>query len=299
MMTAARRLPCISAIVATYNRADYLRLSLASLLRQDYPGPYEVVVADDGSTDHTGQVISEARAAGRVPVLHYRQEHQGYRRARVLNGGSRLARGEVLVFLDSDCLPALDLLSQYAAHAAPGTFCLGGVYALSRQFSLSVLRLSECPDPAQVLALAARPGNQRAGASARVRRRYWKSRLYAALRFGRPKIWGGNFAIDRELFERVNGFDQNYVGYGQEDSDLRNRLLKGGYRPVCLHTLARSYHLWHEPDIEARRQAMGSGNNRPYYERRNVEVVCRNGLRQLQQAVPRGSLRPGVPKGHR
>jgi len=272
----------ISVIVATYNRADYVRLWLACLLQQDYPHRRQVVIADDGSTDQTSEVIARAQlAAPDQPLVHYWQESSGYRRAEVLNKASRLADGDVLVFMDSDCLPAPDLLSVYAAHAAPASFYLGGVYALSKAFSERALRDGVGPDASAVLAAAARPENQKDHATGRVQMCYWKSSLYAALRVRRPKIWGGNFAINRDVFRQVNGFDENYVGYGQEDSDLRNRLVKGGFRAVCLHTKARAYHLWHETNLAARRQAMGDGNNRPYYRRPHVDVVCKNGLKKL------------------
>jgi len=62
MITRNPKLPTISAVVATYNRADYLRISLACLAAQDYAGAWQIIVADDGSTDHTPDVISKARS---------------------------------------------------------------------------------------------------------------------------------------------------------------------------------------------------------------------------------------------
>jgi len=272
----------VSTIVATYNRADYLRLSLACLLAQDYGSAMQIVVADDGSTDGTADLVARAReASGNVPILHYRHEHARYRRARTLNSATLMSDGDLLIFLDSDCLPARNLVSVYAAHAATGSFYLGGVCALSQPFSQGILADGAAANAEDILAGAADRDNQVPGASRRVWGRYWKSRLYVRLRLRKPKIWGGNFAVNRHVFEQVNGFDENFVGYGQEDSDLRDRLFKGGFRPVCLHTKARAYHLWHPIDVAAREEASGEGNNRPYYRRPHVEVVCANGLRKL------------------
>ena len=281
MNEGKRAVEKVSVIVATYNRAAYLRLWLACVLAQDYADPFEVVVADDGSTDETPEVVkaAEGRRPG-VDLRTCRHEHQGFRKAAIVNQAVRVSSGDLLVFLDSDCLPARDLLSVYASRFAPDTFYLGGVYFLDEAFSRRVVAAEGEPDPQRVLAEAAEPGSQRRKARRHVRSRYWRSVLYTLLGVRKPKIWGGNCAVDRRAFEAINGLDENYVGYGQEDSDLRNRLLRGGYHPVCLHTYAAAYHLWHPMNLDARRDSCGEGNNRPYYDRADVEVVCRNGLRK-------------------
>ena len=74
------KLPSVSVIVATYNRADYLRINLACLAAQDYAGEWQIIVADDGSTDHTADVISEARSANsHLEIQHWTMI--AYRRA--------------------------------------------------------------------------------------------------------------------------------------------------------------------------------------------------------------------------
>lgn len=272
----------LSVVVVTYNRADYLRLCLACLLEADYAGPWEIVVSDDGSTDATPDVIEEARRTrADVELRHVWHEHQRYRRAFALNEGARNSIGDLLVFLDSDCLPTRELLRVYAEHARPNAFYLGGVLKLTEAFSRRALAAADGLKPQDLLAEAAESASLAPGARKRLRARYWQSRLHAALGIGRPRIWGGNFAINRETLEAVNGLDETFVGYGQEDSDLRNRLVLGGYRPVPIHTRAIAYHLWHPANLEARQEASGAGNNRPYADRPTVEVVCTNGLRKL------------------
>ena len=276
--------PSLSVIVATYNRADYLQICLACLAAQDYEGWWQVIVADDGSTDHTADVISHVRSHYRgIQIQHCWHEHKNYRRAFILNEGSRMASGDVLIFLDSDCVPAPNLLSTYAAHTQPNSFYLGGVYHVTQQFAETILASGQSFSPNIFWTQAIRRENQKKRSAAKVLKRYWKSRFYTAVKYRKPKVWGGNFAVNRDVFEEVNGYDENYIGYGQEDSDLRNRLVKGSYRAVSLHIISCVYHLWHPPAIEARRRPNGrmEFNNRKYYRRSNLEVVCKNGLRKL------------------
>jgi len=91
----------VSVIIPTYNRKHLLRQTLLSLCQQTYPSAqYEIIVADDGSTDGTGEMV----AALEVPcTINYDwQENAGVTTAR--NRGIRLARGPLLLFLDDDML---------------------------------------------------------------------------------------------------------------------------------------------------------------------------------------------------
>lgn len=282
MICRGSTLPSLSVLVATYNRADYLRISLACLAAQDYAGDWQIIVADDGSTDHTPEVISEARAShGEPEIQHCWHEHRMYRRAYILNQASRMAHGDILIFLDSDCIPAQNLLSIYAAYAAPDAFYLGGVYYLARHFSETALQDFPSFEPHAFWAAAAQRQNQKKGTATRNFKRYWKSRFYSTFKFRKPKIWGGNCAINRDVFEKINGYDENYDGYNKSDSDIRNRLVKGSFRAVPLHSKARTYHLHHQ--VEKWRiapQIIDQGEH-PYFKWPDPEVVCKNGLRKL------------------
>jgi len=87
--------PRISVVLPTYNRSWSLKEAVDSVLRQDYP-EYELIVVDDGSTDHTSQILEGYR--GRLSVI--RQSNRGVSTAR--NRGIEAAEGELIAFLDSD-----------------------------------------------------------------------------------------------------------------------------------------------------------------------------------------------------
>jgi predicted glycosyltransferase involved in capsule biosynthesis len=227
-------------------------------------------------------VIADAHSAyGDLEIRHCWHEHQTYRRAFILNEGSRMADGDLLVFLDNDCIPSPNLLSTYAAHFAPDSFYLGGVYYLNKMVSETALQNGRSLSLDQFWASAAKLKNLKKGSAKRNFKRYWKSRFYIAFDYRKPKIWGGNCAINHDVFKKINGYDENYSGFNKSDSDIRNRLIKGGYHAVPLQTRARTFHLHHPVGKWRTALQKVDRNENPYFKFPNPDVVCKNGLRKL------------------
>ena len=87
--------PLVSVIIPTFNRGEWLREAIASVLAQTHPR-LEVIVVDDGSRDHTAAVVCAFGAR----LTYIRQDHAGVSAAR--NRGVAAAHGEFIAFLDSD-----------------------------------------------------------------------------------------------------------------------------------------------------------------------------------------------------
>ncbi len=90
-----KRLPTVSVILPTHNRAWCVKKAIDSVLCQDYP-EIELIVVDDGSTDHTRELLSGY--AGRLKIIEI--PHSGVSAAR--NRGIEAAGGELISFIDSD-----------------------------------------------------------------------------------------------------------------------------------------------------------------------------------------------------
>ena len=93
--------PRVSIIVATYEFSLALELLLHALAEQEGE-PCQVIVADDGSGDEVLAVVERWR--GRLDLEHVWHPDEGFRKARALNLAVLAARGDYLLFLDSDCL---------------------------------------------------------------------------------------------------------------------------------------------------------------------------------------------------
>ena len=88
-----------SVIIPTFNRADVLGRAIESVLQQSLPAK-EIIIVDDGSDDHTRQVVAALQRSAVVPISILYQKNSGVSAAR--NNGIRHADGEWIAFLDSD-----------------------------------------------------------------------------------------------------------------------------------------------------------------------------------------------------
>ena len=94
----------VSVIIPTYNRADGVREAVESVLRQTEP-PLEIIVVDDGSTDGTAETLKTYGDS----VRYIYQNNSGAAAAR--NAGIAASRGDIVAFIDSDCVAEKPWLS--------------------------------------------------------------------------------------------------------------------------------------------------------------------------------------------
>jgi len=234
--------PLVSLIVPTFERPQSLRLVLASLDFQTGVShrDMEIVVADDGSQDHTAEVVERFRAKSRFRVIYTTHEHHGFQLARTRNDGVRASSAPYLVFLDGDCVAPANHVARHLRHRRPRTVMAGFYYYLDRAASE---RIDEG---------AIEQGGFEHWVTAKHHRQLsimdWKARFYALVRHPRrPKLYGGDIGIWRRDYEAVNGFNEEFTGWGCEDDEFAVRLRKAGIRIRSILRWTRTYHLWHPP----------------------------------------------------
>ena len=261
--------PRASVILATYEQPRLLDLALAGYSHQS-TRDFEIVVADDGSGPETRRVVDSWARRLPVEIRHAWQPHRGFWKSAAVNRGALLSRGELLVFSDGDCVPSRTFVEEHLDAAAPATFAVGGHVRLSEAESLEVTR--EC--------IATGELESAVGFASRASL-WWthcKSLGYiAARRPHKPRLLGLNFSVDRASFYAVNGFDLTYRNSAKDDSDLRNRLLLAGVRPVSLWHRARVVHLYHPPHVERTLWREADA----YYRRADLRAEAPYGLREL------------------
>jgi glycosyltransferase involved in cell wall biosynthesis len=273
MMTTATPAAGIdtSILVTTFRRPRHLALVLESIaLQRRVPRDFEVIVADDGSGDATADVVASFAATADFPVRFTTQPHEGFRLARVRNNAARAARGEYLMFLDGDCILTRGHLAAHRQRRRRGLALLGHCARLSEETSRLLV-----PDN---LALTNLAGLVSSGEARSLARRHRRARWHSLVRHAtKPRLTGGDFGVWRSDFERVNGFDERFVGWGQEDDDLGLRLRAAGVRLASVLDLTWSLHVWHPTDPTATPR-WRDGANVSYFERRGRLTACRDGL---------------------
>ncbi|QBE64624.1 glycosyltransferase family 2 protein [Pseudoduganella lutea] len=233
----------ISVIVTTYNRPDALAAVIEACFAQDDPH-FEIIIADDGSTNNTRDCVEALRPRSPVPLRYVWQPDEGFRAARVRNLGTLAASGDYIVFLDGDCIPASNFVTQHRKLARPGFIVSGSRVLLSEQYTRTLLET--------------RINLHRLGAIDRLRLRLagdFNKFLQTVLvlpdvgrerrKFSWRRIKSCNLAVWRADLDRVNGFDESFTGWGHEDSDLVVRLFNAGVLRKDGAFATEVYHLWH------------------------------------------------------
>jgi GT2 family glycosyltransferase len=237
----------ISVIVSTYEWPAALDVVLRALADVQEPG-LDLLVADDGSGPDTAEVIRGSQDLFDGGLRHVSQVDEGYRKARLLDLAALEAHGEYLVFLDGDCIPRRGFLRAVHRAALPGWFVSGKRVDLSPRLSRRVIHEGvEAWRWSTFRLLVSAPGDVRRPGllvPLRDRRRPWRP---GQAEFSPPyDAYGFFLGVFRSDFERVNGYDTRFVGWGDEDVDLAVRLRRSGLRCAWPGPDSTVLHLSHE-----------------------------------------------------
>ena len=234
----------ITLTISTYNRPAALDRVLSACMRQS-DQDFEIVVADDGSTEATRDLVRDYRKRSTVPISHVWHPDDGFRLAEIRNKAIAQARGDYLIFLDGDCMPQRNFVAMHRALARPGAMLTGSRILLSERLTRRIeserLELSAFTAPSWIaarlrgdinkclpllLSSAALPGR-------RVDGFVWKS------------IKGCNMAAWTRDVVAVDGFDNSFTSWGHEDADFVARLHNAGIGRNKGFFATEVLHLWH------------------------------------------------------
>src|SRR5947209_5262774 len=215
--------PDISVIAVVYEQSRTLEWLLASLARQEYDGVFEVLVCDDGSRSETLAIVREAATVHGLDARYIWQPDIGGRISRSRNNGIRGAQGDALVFVDGDIVVPPDFLRRHReALRAPRTLVCGhrrSVYLNDH----NVLRDADVHELMQRWWPVAVDEDGRDQAERARSSEPWMACL------------GCNFSVFRTPEIR---FDENFVGWGLEDTECACRLARRrGYDVVYVASL--------------------------------------------------------------
>ncbi len=201
----------ISVIIAAYNRKDELQELLKSLGIQTLPpSQFEVIIVDDGSTDGTIRFIQNASYQFRFRIKYFFQQNKGPGKAR--NLGMERSTGDILLFIDSDCMLPEDYLRKvHDAFLNEPIDAFGGPDRSAADFSAWDKAVN------YTLTSFFTTGGLRGSAGMQFARYY-------------PRSF--NMGFKRGIYEEIGGFGSIYH-YG-EDIEFSHRILESGARVAYL-----------------------------------------------------------------
>ena len=257
----------LALVITTHERPDALAAVLDSVSRQRI-APAEIIIADDGSGPDTRDVTAEFTTRSRVPARVVSQPHEGFRAARLRNLGIAATSADYIVFIDGDMVLHPEFVADHEAIARPGYYTQG-----VRVLTDAALTRELIAEP------ATRPQLWSAGLGG-LRRLYLLrsptlANMTRQLANHLIAIKSCNLAAWRSDLVRVNGFNEDFEGWGPEDKELCVRFDNAGVLRQSLLFGGIAMHLHHASQSRA---ALPANRARLAEARNDRKIRCERGL---------------------
>lgn len=264
----------VSLLLATYEMPFHLELVLTALENQTEKN-FEILCCDDGSGEETRKVIEKFQSHKKLTIHHFWQENKGFRKCKILNEALRHSNGELFVFLDADCIPHKDFIANHWLSRKPGFYNAGRRINLGEALSKKITVESVRNGFFDRLSLPLILGSLNGEVDHLNRAFIVKNKLLRKwLKFEKiDDLLGSNFSVFRSDLFKINGFDEDYEGYGREDTDVEIRLQNLGLKIKSLKGLALQFHVWHP-----RRAFTPKNDDRLEKVKTSKKIWCENGL---------------------
>lgn len=269
----------ISVIISVYNKLEQLKNILLALNNQ-IKLPYEVIIADDGSSEILEEKIGDIIPELKFNLKHVYQEDTGFRLAASRNNGINFSEGDYILFIDQDILFDEYFLQDIEKNIKKGEVIKINALFLDKErsekitnkikenkyFDYSYIKeeLNES-DYKHIQELNKKD----------FRRNFWYN---LKLKKRGAKIVGLGIGCFKEDVLKINGFDERYEGWGCEDDDLGNRFYALGLKVGVFNFNNLVVHIWHPSSTNK------SGNDEYYRERKKIilgkkEYICEYGCK--------------------
>lgn len=228
-------LPNCSLITPTYNWPEALNLLLLSVLNQNVL-PNEILIADDGSTEDTKLLIAHFQKTFPIPLIHVWHEDLKNRKPMIMNKAIARAKYDYIVEIDGDIIMNEHFIEDHLTFAEKGHYLFGSRVNIQKKF------LSE---------LFSKKITQFNMFSKGIKKRGRTIRIPFFMRFEKStdkrssKLRGCNMSFWKSDFIKINGFNENLVGWGIDDSEMIQRMHNIGLQGKRLKNCGIAYHIYH------------------------------------------------------
>lgn len=246
----------VSLLISTYNFPEAIRLCLMSVTRQTLL-PDEIVIADDGSDERTRNTIDTLRPYVACDIKHVWQEDLGFRVASIRNKALAACSGDYVIQIDGDIIMGRNFIADHVRHARIGYFAAGSRCRLNERITKRILQISDYSPSFFNRDLIARENAIRLPIITPFLKRY-------------KRTIGCNMAFWLKDIIAINGYNEDMEGWGHEDIELAERLIRNGVCRQHLKFCAIGFHIYHK---ERSRE----------FEDHNMDIVHRNRINNVRR----------------
>lgn len=252
-------------VITTYERPDALELVLLSALRLSVM-PEEIIIADDGSTDETRKLIASFTTRFNIPVKHCWQADEGFRLSTIRNKAIAMATQPYIVMVDGDLVLSESFIADHKKVAWRGRLVQGSRVLLGHDTTEAAIRNKTTRFSSTTPGISNRKNCVQSS---------WLSLIFSYYSNNIFRVRGANMAFWRSEAIAVNGFNEDFVSWGREDSEFVARMQFAGCRKFHLKFAACGYHLAHD---DGRRVARPENEQIVADTVSNHRVSCKNGI---------------------
>ncbi|WP_027376751.1 glycosyltransferase family 2 protein [Kaistella palustris] len=228
-----------SLLISTYNWPEALDICLKSVMEQTVL-PAEILVADDGSGESTAKIVEKYQKISPVPLLHIWHEDNGFELAKIRNKAIAKASGAYIIQIDGDLILHPYFIKDHIDFAKENSFVRASRIYIDEKLSAEKLKN---------LDISVNPfsrGIANFFSSFRIPF-LWKKfeSNYKISGDERWEIHGCNMAYWRSDAIEVNGYNEDFKGWGPEDKEFVARLLNAGKEKRFLKLGGLVFHIFH------------------------------------------------------
>lgn len=258
----------VALIITTYNSVLPLKLCLKSVLEQSFL-PDEIIIADDGSTDETKRLVENFKQQNHhLNIFYVWQEDKGFRAAKSRNNAAKISKSEYLIYIDGDIILHKNFVKDHVKNAKLNTYLQGSRVILKESFTKQIFEKQIFEKPCL---FSSNTKNNLNG--------YYNIFLsFIISKFSKNTqkgIRSCNFSFFKSDFLKVNGFNEDFIAWGREDSEFIARLYNAGINRKNLKFAGIQYHLYHN-------EGSSSSKNDALLQKTIDEKLtwCENGINQ-------------------
>ena len=232
----------VALIISTYNRLDALEIVIHSVISQTHQ-PNEIIIADDGSTNETREIINTFKTKYNLNIIHSWQKDKGFRLSKSRNKAIAKVSSDLIILIDGDVILDKDFVKDHVNFSKKGFFSSGSRVLLNKNATDDAINNKKLCFNIFSRGISNRKNMIRNSIA---------SFISSIPNKSIKGIRGCNISFFYEDYLKVNGFNNDFEGWGREDTEFVIRLFNIGIKRRNLRFGGIQYHLWHGNESDDR-----------------------------------------------